>query len=472
MDTNNAQGGSEAIEEADLPQKLQTLWKKSQDALNASNYDYVISLLQAVLKEEPCFLAGRKLLRSAAERKKEGENKRFSLGGGGGGLNAMKIQPTLKKDPAAAIVALEKEVLASEPYNPQGNQLLFDACSRLNMAMTAGFALETLVKGNPDNTKYMHQLGDYYFAQGFNEEAGKVFDQISQKDPTDLEASSKGKNASARASMAKQNYGGSMQDNLRDAGQAAKLEKESRAGMTREQLEEQIAEYQAKYAENQEDLQVVKDLASLYEQKDDYDGALQFYQWAHQLAPGDSALEKKLVEVRELQRNQKIRDFKEWLATNEGHEDYEKVNADYEEFTKEHHSSLIDDYKNQVDRNPTDNQLRFKYGQALFDASQLKEAIPELQRAQQAPSIRIKAMLMLGKCYDGRNMNDLAVDQLERAAGELQIMDETKKEVLYTLGLVHQKMGDTEKSLEAYKQIYAVDYGYLDVAERVESSYE
>ena len=33
-------------------------------------------------------------------------------------------------------------------------------------------------------------------------------------------------------------------------------------------------------------------------------------------------------------------------------------------------------------------------------------------------------------------------------------------------------MGDLEKSLACMKQIYEVDYGYRDVARRVESSYE
>jgi hypothetical protein len=32
-------------------------------------------------------------------------------------------------------------------------------------------------------------------------------------------------------------------------------------------------------------------------------------------------------------------------------------------------------------------------------------------------------------------------------------------------------MGNMEKSLECMKEIYEVDYGYLDVAERVEASY-
>jgi hypothetical protein len=33
-------------------------------------------------------------------------------------------------------------------------------------------------------------------------------------------------------------------------------------------------------------------------------------------------------------------------------------------------------------------------------------------------------------------------------------------------------MGEREKSLNCMKQIYEVDYGYKDVADRVESSYQ
>ena len=40
-----------------------------------------------------------------------------------------------------------------------------------------------------------------------------------------------------------------------------------------------------------------------------------------------------------------------------------------------------------------------------------------------------------------------------------------------TLDLVHDVMGQKEKSLDAFKEIYEVDYGYRDVAKRVESSY-
>ena len=50
-------------------------------------------------------------------------------------------------------------------------------------------------------------------------------------------------------------------------------------------------------------------------------------------------------------------------------------------------------------------------------------------------------------------------------------MDNVKKEIVYNLGLVYEKMTQEEKSIECMKQIYEVDYGYRDVAERVEGSY-
>jgi tetratricopeptide (TPR) repeat protein len=463
--------GSEVISEAELPEKLRTLWNKGLAALDVNNFDYTISLLQAVLKEEPRFLDGRKRLREAEVRKKEGESKRFGISKTGG-ISAMKLQPMVKSNPQAAIVQLEKEVLASEPHNPQGNQLLFEAAMRAEMPMTAGFALETLVKGNPENLKYMHQLGDFYMEHGIFDQAAQVFGQILQRDPTDLNANQKEKNASARSSMAKQNYGGDdFRKNLRNADQAAKLEQENRSGMTADQLADRISFLQAKYAENQNDFATVKALASLYEESEDYDQALSFYAWAHQLSNNDSTLEKKILEVQELQRAQKLKEFEAWLAANEGHEDYEAVKADYIAFKRQRSETQIQEFADQVEKNPTDNAIRFKYGQALFEADMLKEAIPQLQRAQQSPNLRIKAMLMLGKCYDGRGMYDLAVDQLQRAAGELQVMDETKKELLYNLGLVQMKMGNKQAAMDSMKQIYAVDYGYKDVAALVESSY-
>ncbi len=68
-------------------------------------------------------------------------------------------------------------------------------------------------------------------------------------------------------------------------------------------------------------------------------------------------------------------------------------------------------------------------------------------------------------------MLDLAAKQLDDAAREMLVMDVIKKEIVYNLGLVYEQMGETGKYIEAMKQIYETDYGYRDVAARVERSY-
>ena len=132
----------------------------------------------------------------------------------------------------------------------------------------------------------------------------------------------------------------------------------------------------------------------------------------------------------------------------------------------------INEARARVERNPTDKQVRFDLGQAYFNAGMYTEAIPELQQAKSNPNIRIKSMLLLGRCFERKNMNDLAQSALAEASKELAIMDNTKKEILYELALVNEKMGRQEQYLEALKEIYNADYGYRDVARRVESSYQ
>jgi len=132
---------------------------------------------------------------------------------------------------------------------------------------------------------------------------------------------------------------------------------------------------------------------------------------------------------------------------------------------------LIDDARKRVEQDPADLQLRFELGEHLMNAGRQREAVPELQRARQNPKARLKAMNALGCCYRELGMLDLAAKQLEEAAREVLAMDATKKEIVYNLGIVYEMMADLEKSLACMKQIYEADYGYKDVAKRVESSY-
>lgn len=80
-------------------------------------------------------------------------------------------------------------------------------------------------------------------------------------------------------------------------------------------------------------------------------------------------------------------------------------------------------------------------------------------------------MTLLSLCFRAKGMLDMAAKRLEEADAELRAMDDSKKDILYNLGLIYEDMGDKAKAIDAFKKIYEVDYGYRDVARRVEDSY-
>ena len=50
-------------------------------------------------------------------------------------------------------------------------------------------------------------------------------------------------------------------------------------------------------------------------------------------------------------------------------------------------------------------------------------------------------------------------------------MDEIKKDVVYEMGILADQMGRKDEAVGYFKEIYAVDIKYRDVAQRSEASY-
>ncbi|MGB1260857.1 MAG: tetratricopeptide repeat protein, partial [Akkermansiaceae bacterium] len=422
----------------------------------------------AVLKDAPGFLDARKLARKSAAADLSGKKVKKSFFGGSS-LSLMKIPSQGKKDPEGAMMSLEKE-LAKSPFDGPGNDLLFDCAMRLNMLDTAAFALETVRRGAPENTKLLHKLAEHYLARDMPDMAADVYADIVKQDASDIHAVKGGKDATARASMKKQNWENaqSVKDVMKDTEETAALEKANRAAMTTEQREAKLAELSAAYAEDNENISLVKDIADLYEQGEDWPNAYSFYQYAYELSNKDVALQNKALYMKDKAAEFEVAQLKQAVDADPSNEE---LRAQYEQLIATRTSQAVEEAQARVDRNPTDPQVRYELGLALYNAGNHSDAIPHLQQATRNPHIRTRVLLLLGRTFRAKGMHDLAIKQLTDALADLHGMDGTKKEVLYEKGLIHEDMGDKAAALDSFKQIYEVDYGYLDVAKRVESSY-
>ena len=224
----------------------------------------------------------------------------------------------------------------------------------------------------------------------------------------------------------------------------------------------------ARYNEAPNNLANSKELAAVFEQLEDWENAAAFYDWAYSLSNGDAALKAKARKMSDKHIAQQIKALQE--AVDEDPENQE-LRAQLDEVLKSRSAEMVANAKQRVDENPTDPHLRYELGKALYHAADYSAAIPHLQQAKSNPHIRTKVLLLLGRTFKAKQMFDLSLKQLSDALADLHGMDHIKKEVLYDKGLIHEEMGDQKAALDCFKQIYEVDYGYRDVAARVESSY-
>src|SRR6266536_1947758 len=425
--------------EKELSETQRSLWLKAVAAIELRNFGYAISLLQEILKQEPQFLTGRELLRRAeVTRSKSAKKSFFNISTAP--ISVMKAQREIKKNPKRAVEILEN-VLEKEPYNRQANLVLKEAALAAGWPQIAVFALRTLLEENS----------------------------------RDAQALRLGKDASARASMKRGGWteAESYRDLIKDKEVAISLEQQSRMRLTGEALDQQIAETYARHIAEPANVDLVRRLGALNEQKEDFEAAIRWYQDAADLTKGaDTGLARKVSDLKIKCLEREIAVNEEFLSSHNEPDELHAKKAEQLKAAKAKRAEiLIDDARERVARDPTDLQLRFELGENLFNAGRFREAVPELQRARQNPHARLKAMNLLGCCYSELEMLDLAVKQLAEASNEILSMDATKKEIVYNLGLVYERMGDQEKSVACMKQIYEVDYGYKDVAKRVESSY-
>ena len=463
--------------ERDLPAGPRGIVGRAKAAAQQKNYDYAISLLQSVLKEEPLYLDGRRYLRAVEiEKYKTLSSFNKQMLSMKVGSAAMKLSTAGKKEPAEQLT-LAEEVLALDPFQAKANALIGDAGTKLGYPDFRAFAYETLAQAKPDkpDKAVLNTLASTYMEMKDYEKAEKTYNRILEMDPRDGDALSGLKNASAAHSSKSGGWeaaGADYRNALKNKGESIELEQASKIVKSTEAIDEQIRINFAKHEEQPTNPVHSRAIAQLFAQKNDLTSAIQWYEHAFDAGGRiDSALEKIIGDLKLKKAEQ---DLEELVAAQEAQTEPE-AQAQYatavEEKRAEISSVRLSQVEARVRAHPNDGQYRYELGEALYQAGQYKRAGEELQLGLKQPSVRYQALNYMGLSFMKRGMHDFAVKQLLTAKSELAVMDDLKKDIVYNLGLAYEAVKNPEKALDQFKEIYEVDMGYRDVAQRVEASY-
>ena len=454
----------------DLPRNVREQFDKGLAALERSNWDYAIELLLGVVKAEPAFLTGREALRKGALKKAGAGTGLFKkiVSSAGSGPALARAKFLVESQPLEAMFSIE-QVLAGDPRNSLAHDLFAKAAVVANLPRSAILSLEALRQESPTDKDISIRLSDAYVALGQIDKAEAVFGALLRHYPHDPQLSMMAKNLSAKRTLNEGGYEtfadgkGSFRTALKDKNEAARLEQESRITKDVSQADNLIQQYEARLATEPENVKLLKNLAELCAQKKDFYQAIHYYNLIEAIPSAmDSTLEQARNEVVVKRFNQVIEQLDPAL------EDYEAQKA---ALVTQRDDFILQDCRTRMEKYPTDLAIRYELGVLYFNLGRIGEAIPELQKAENFPSKRLAAMLYSARCFATRNMNDLAARKLQAALKEKANFDDERKELLYTLGCVLEKMGKADEAIKQFMDIYEVDVSYRDVGARVDRHY-
>ena len=453
-----------ALEQA--PRKAREHYEKGIASLERGNLDYAMDMFLLALDLCPGLLRARKYMRAAALKKGKVQKtssfgRALSTLGGSGTL--MKVQSLTKKNPGQAVREAE-ELLRKDPLNPTFVNASCQAAIAADMPEVAMLNLEVVRDNGERDLKSLEFLAELYQQNGRMHDARETYETLVRLKPTDPEMMRKLKDATALDTVQRGKWEGatSYRDVMKDAKEAILLEQQAKAVKTSRDVDALMEETLAKIEREPQNVNYKRALADLYVKADRFEEALAVLDQAQKTTGGaDPQIDRMISQVR-------LTQLEKQAAALQAAGDQ----AGYDAKIVEKNAFVFTDAEDRVRRYPNDLQIKYEYGVLLYERGQINEAIQQFQRSQQNPQRRLRSFYYLALCFKQKQQLDIAAEQLEKAAAELNLMDETKKDVVYELASIYEAMGQIPKAAGLYKDIYAVDFGYRDVATKIERIYQ
>lgn len=454
----------------EIGRELRELYQKGTVALQRQNFEYAIAIFNQVLAREPAFFECRQALRVAQFKEQGGKTSFFKkiVGGASSSPMVAKGQMALRKNPLEAIQIAE-QILNGDPTNSAAHKLLAEAAMEAGLPQTACLSLEILLRNSSKDFDLSMQYGKALAAAGQPAKAEVVYTELIKAHPNRGEIADALKDLSARTTLNEGGYEaladgkGSYRDILKNKAESEQLEQEKREVKSEDVAQRLITDYEQRLPNEPANLKLLRSLAELYTQKKQFDRAIEYCERIRSGEGGaDPSLDRLISDIT-------LKKFDEALAQLDASapdyaEQLARVQAQRDEYQ-------MNETKSRAERYPTDLQIRFDLGELYLKSGKINEAIQEFQKAKNYPAKRLQAMGYLGQCFARRGMNDMAASTLQNAIKEKPVFDDEKKELVYQLGSVLEKMNKREEAIEQFKQIYEVDIGYKDVAAKVDNYY-
>lgn len=446
-------------------------FKKATEAMAKQNWDYAVEMFSVAVKMVPSNVMYRQNLRGVTckKYKDNGSGKSMAF------LTVNGIRSKIKKARAgsnwAEMDTAAEEGLAINPWDAQFNADLGEAAKARGFIEVAMFAYETAVKNAAENKDMMIALAEIYEARGDYDRAVGVLERVAKLDPLNGAIRSKIQSVSTNKVIDRGGYEGA--GNTKDVKPEAKKGYEASITGGASKQNEMLApgesvENDLLRAIKKEPANVANylKLADHYKREGNLDKAAKTFKQALDVS-GDPNVREQMEDV-ELEMVRKNLLFaKEAVSSNPADEMAKKNAID---LAKELLEQEIEIYSRRTDRYPNDMKLKNELAIRFMQANKPALAIPLFQQASKDVRLEATVLVNLGVCFLKQKQNSLAARQFAKALEKLNANDNPKPflDCHYWLGRLAEEARDYTTAETHYIDIVGVDYGFKDVAARLE----
>jgi tetratricopeptide (TPR) repeat protein len=441
-------------------------FERANQVIATGNFDYGIQLLMTCCKLDPGNLIYRQALRQT-EKAKYKNNMRGSRFAALTSTTARhRIKSAIRSQQYVKALEYGEEVLTRNPWDVPTQMLMAEAADGLGLLDLAVWTLEQARQKNVKDLDLNRALARMYEKRGNFTQAIALWELIRKADPDDVEAQHKAKDLAATDTITRGRYEevvttaraaeGDEEGDDEEAGEDTALPPPFLDRVTREAnpLLERI-----KTEPTNAGLYV--QLATVYRKADQHDKAREVLQQGIAACGNNFEMSIDLAELdlEPFRRNLVLTEDK--LKKDPNNDELRKIRV---RLLKEINTRELDLYRQKSNRFPTEMGHRFELGVRLLRASQVDEAIRELQQTRADPRHHWRSLLYLGYCFKARNNWRLAQRNFEDALQNLPPgEDSLKKELLFQLAQGSADAGDLARAVELAYELANLDFGYRDI---------
>lgn len=446
-------------------------WKSGSAALDKKNIDYAVEQFATAVKLVPENLAYRQCLRGAEYLKynNNGTGARMS------GPKLMGIRSRIKKakgkEDWLTMNQEAEEGLRLNPWDAQLEAYAGEACAKLGFADIAIFAYSNAVKQEKENLTFLRELAELHLLKRNYDEAGRLWEKIYQLNPLDSEARSKQSEIMTLKTMDRGGYDEAA--NTRDvkAGQTAydfdRKKKSSDHAVVNPGDDPEI-DLKHQIRKNPDRFEPYQKLGDLYRKQKRLDECIEMYNKAYEKSGNNEDIKEQMEDVQlEKLRNQ-VESAREDAAKKTEDEDAQKM---YQAMKGKLIKNEIQIYSERLKRHSQDSRLKFELGKRYMRVKRFDDAIKLFQQCVVDSRLETDCHVLMGECFLKESKMPLAKRQFEKALPNLKPTDKREQFLTahYALGRIAEKSGDRDTAENHYNEILGVDYGYMDVAKRLDN---